>query len=123
MNDNSKTFADVAEVLLNPATRAAVRANPRQYAIDTGMIAADSSVEVKLVVCGSGKMLLPIQTVGAHGVLDSTQLREISGGSTAGSVGSATTASTVGCAVSCFSSAGSLSTAASVGSAACSGES
>ncbi len=58
MNENLAT--DRAQKIFDPQIRAAIRADPRQYAIDNGMIKADASVEIKLVVCGRKQILIPM---------------------------------------------------------------
>ncbi len=77
MNEN---FIAVSRVWFDPDTRRAIRKNPRQYAIDTGMITADSPVQIKLVVSGAEKMSIPIPNVNNADTLSNEQLRNISAG-------------------------------------------
>ncbi len=120
-NADSKTPLYMGE-LFDPSVRDAIRADPRQFAFDQGMIAAaDSSVEIKLVVCEAGQMVIPMQRyIPDMDALDDDQLARIAGGvgvGTAGSVGSSGTAGTISTIGSSFSSASTASTAATIGSA------
>ncbi len=116
MNENS--MIDIAETLLQPEVRGRIRANPRQYAIENGMIEADSTTQIKLVVCVAGQLKIPM--VQASEQLSHNQLENISAGvevNTTGSVGSIGSASTISTVFSCLGSTTSASTVGTMGSA------
>ncbi len=104
MNENS--MIKVAETLLQPEVRAAIRANPRQYAIDEGIIKADSHVEIKLVGGEAEQMFLPLFRADAGHSLSHGQLKNVAAGATTGTVAS----------LGCGSSAGTICTTASTAS-------
>ncbi len=111
---NANSMIKSAETLMQPEVRAGIRANPRGYALANGIIEADSSVEINLVVSEAGKMFIPVFTADANHALSHDQLGKIAGGvqaSTAGSIGS------IGCALCICTCASSASTAGTAGSA------
>ncbi len=100
MNEN---LIAVAQELFDPATRRVIRENPRQYAIDKGMISADSTVQIKLVVSGAGKMAIPILKTDLTGTLNNEQLRSVAAG---GAPSTISTGSTLCSTLLCFGSVG-----------------
>ncbi len=115
MNENSLPMAATAQALFDQDIRRAIRENPRQYAIDQGVIPADSTVEVKLVISEPGQMAIPVFKIGAGSMLSTEQLSNITGGvraSTVGSVLSGGTASTITSTAWCVSSISSVGSAA-----------
>ncbi len=93
---NGKAIPIIAvQELFDADTRRAIRENPRQYAIDKGMIAADSTVQVKIVVSGPGKMLIPILKMSISGTLENEQLRGVVAGFCSGSSNNNNTLSTI----------------------------
>lgn len=106
---------EAGESLLDADVRQAIRDNPRQYAIDNGIIAANSDIEVKLVTNDRHTMHIPLTQEESFNNLSDDQLQSMqaAGISTAGSLGSASTLLTAG---SCASTLGSIGTAGSGGS-------
>lgn len=118
MNTPSNSAADIAQFSLDGDTRRAIIDNPRQYAIDNGLIAADSDVDVKVVVCNRDTMhvaLVHKDMLDAD--LNAEQLDMIQAGngySTVGSAGSAGTISTANGTVGSFSTGGTVGSGGSV---------
>lgn len=104
----------------DPAVRRQVRADPKQYAIDHGIIPADSEVEIRLVVAKPGTMPFPLFKAGEQGAefkLSHDQLQHVqAAGGCNSTVGCISSVSTVSSACSSLSSAGTAGTMASAGS-------
>ncbi len=104
------------ELSLDTEARHAIRNDPRQYAIDKGIITEDSDIEIKLVIGEPGTLHIPLvrtDDIGYGMGVDDLQ-RIQGGGNTTGSLGCATTASTLSTASSCV---GCVSSASTVGTA------
>ncbi len=115
---NTLTDSSLTQSMLDPDTRRDIRNDPRQYAIDNEIIAADSEIEVKLVINGPDTMYVPLAQVEHLSTISSEELLSIqAAGNTNGSVGTATTASSISTLTSTVGSAGSASTAGTAGSA------
>ena len=97
--------------------RHAIRNDPRQYAIDKGIITEDSDVEVKLVVSESGTLHIPLMHTDIGHDIGANELQRIQGGAKCtGTAGCATTASTLSSVTASLSSMSSASTAGTAGS-------
>ena len=103
----------------DPAVRRRIRENPKQYAIDNEVIAADADVEVKMRVNTRDTMYVPIMRMDDSQTLDTRDLQSLqaAGDGTASTVGTVSTASTISCMCSTAGSAGSLSTGGTGGTA------
>lgn len=100
--DNSSAAVGARD-FLDPQVRRAIRAAPRQYAVDHGLIKADSEAEVKVVECAPDTLRIAIvrgDSLGA-GPLGAGDLRAVSA---AGSVSTMSTTSTAGSACTTASS-------------------
>lgn len=100
---NSSAAAVDARDFLDPQVRRAIRAEPRQYALERGLIAADSGAEVKVVECAPDTLRIAIVRGDSldAGPLDAGDLRAVSA---AGSVSTMSTTSTAGSACTTASS-------------------
>jgi len=101
--DNSPAAGIEARDFLDPQVRRAIRAAPRQYAVEHGLVAADSAAEVKVVECARDTLRIAIvrgDSIDA-GPLGSGDLRAVSA---AGSVSTMSTTSTAGSACTTASS-------------------
>ncbi len=113
MNANSNI--EMAATYFKPEVRADIRANPRQYAIDNGIIPADSSIEIKLVACQSKQMFIPVMRNIGDQFMSNDQLKDISAGVKLGSLGTAGSAGSIMCICTCASSIGSVGSAGTAG--------
>jgi len=102
-NSPSATVAVGARDFLDPQVRRAIRAEPRQYAVEHGLLAADSEAEVKVVECARDTLRIAIVRGDsiAAGPLGAGDLRAVSA---AGSVSTMSTTSTAGSACTTASS-------------------
>lgn len=100
-----------ARDFFDPQVRRAIRAEPRQYAVEHGLIKADSEAEVKVVECAPDTLRIAIVRGDsiAAGPLGAGDLREVSA---AGSVSTMGTVSTAGSACTTASSFGTANTLA-----------
>ncbi len=105
--------ASAAQIIFDADVRQAIRNDPRQYAVDNGIITEDSDVEIKLVVNDRHTMHIPLFPEPLPDNLTATQLQDLQGGgvSTAGTVG------TFGCIGTICGTASSAGTGTTVGSA------
>lgn len=104
--------------LIDPAARRRIRANPRQYALDRGMLAADSAAEVKVVVNRRATLYVPIaRPADADSfTVDADDLESLQAAGTASTGGSASSASSAGTLTSTVSTASSTACAGCAGS-------
>lgn len=108
----------VTESLYEREVRQAIRDDPKQYAVDAGIIAAESDAEVRVVESGRGTWHIPLMRVNAGSALNADDLRRLQGGvNTTGSVGTGGTVSTFSTFSGCIGSAGSASTVGTAGTA------
>lgn len=103
-----------ARALLEPEFRGRIRLDPKRYAIDNGLIAADSPAKVKVVTCSRDTMYLAMVRAEQAEALDAGQLEAIQA---AGHVSTAGSAGTVGSLSTATTTAGTILTAGTAGSA------
>lgn len=103
-----------AQALFEPELRRRIQLDPKQYAIDNGLMAADSAAEVKVVTCSRDTMYLPMVRAEQTEALDAGQLEAIQA---AGHVSTAGSAGTVGSLSTATTTAGTILTAGTAGTA------
>lgn len=119
MNQTAQNLS-VAQTLMDPDVRQAIRDNPRQYAIERGFIDADSAVEIKLVTSDRGTLhiaLMPMPE--SDNNLSAEQLQNLQA---AGNTGTISTMGSYGCVGSVGSSISTASTAGCIGTASTAGD-
>ncbi len=99
----------------DPAVRQRIRGDPRQYAIDSGLIAEDADIDIKVVVNASDTMYLPLAHYEPDGFISVEDLQAVQAAGTASTGGTVGSASTFSCFTGC------LGTAGTAGSVACAG--
>ena len=119
MNNPTDSTSTLTQPFRDPAVRRSILSDPRQYALDNGLIAADAEVEVKVMANTADTMYVPMPHLDDFDTLNISDLRTIQAAgrgtaSTAGCGGSASTLSTVS---STYSTASTASTLASGGCA------
>ena len=102
------------QTMFDADVRQALRNDPRQYAIDQGIITEGSDVEIKLVVNDRHTLHIPLFPEPESDDLTEAQLQDLH----AGGVSTVGTAGSLGCVGTACSSASSASSGGSVGSAA-----
>lgn len=108
----------IVEALSDPAARRRIRANPRQYAVETGMLAADSEAAVKVAVNRPGVLYVAIARDNNFDprALSADDLESLQAAGTASTGGSASSASSAGTLTSTVSTASSTACAGCAGS-------
>jgi len=110
-NQAAQTLA-VVESLLEPETRRRIRDNPKQYAVENGIIPAGLDMQVKVVESGRDTLYIPLAAPSDSDELQAADLAAIQGGgpraSTTGS------ASSLGCMFCITTTVGTAGSAASV---------
>jgi len=116
---DAPSFADmkaVTEALYDPGARARIRGNPRQYAIDNGLLDADSRAEVKVVDSARDTLHIPVMRAdSAPPELNTADLESLQAAGTASTGGSASSAGSAGTLTSTVSSASSAACAGCAG--------
>jgi len=121
MNTQPQTAPAPAEqmamlkALSDPAVRRQIRADPRQYALDHGLLAADSATAVEVVVNRPGTLYVPIARADAALELNADDLQAVQAAGSASTAGTASSAATAGTLTT------TVSTASSTGCAGCAG--
>ncbi|MDD9811383.1 MAG: hypothetical protein OXU71_06685 [Gammaproteobacteria bacterium] len=105
-----------ANRLLDPAVRREIRADPKRYALDNGLLAADAAAaEVRVVTSTRDTLYIQLPNPRAFAdTLDAPTLKRIQAAACTGTAGSTTSASTLSTGT---STAGSLSSASTLGTA------
>lgn len=101
----------------DPAVREKIRNDPKQYAIDNGLLGEDSEVEIKLMVNPPNTMYIPLPHTDNTDTLSPDELQAMQAAGTAstgGTVGTASTTSTFAGTLATIGTASSLASAGSV---------
>jgi len=103
------------KALSDPAVRGQIRADPRQYALDHGLLPTDSAAAVEVVVNRPGTLYVPIARADAALELNADDLQAVQAAGSASTAGTASSAATAGTLTT------TVSTASSTGCAGCAG--
>lgn len=103
----------------DPAVRRRIRADPRQYALDNGLLPAGSAAEVRVVVNRRATLYVPIARADWPDsfTVDAADLESLQAAGTASTAGSASTAGTASTITSTVGTLASAATAACAGTA------
>ncbi|MDD9884780.1 MAG: hypothetical protein OXU62_09665 [Gammaproteobacteria bacterium] len=103
--------------MFDPEVRRRIRADPRQYALDNGLIDGASDIEIKVLTNNAATMYLAVSPAASGPAeLSADELQSLSAAGTNSTAGSGSTASTLGTLNSTASSSTTLSTLATGGS-------
>lgn len=104
--------------MFDPEVRRRIRADPRQYALDNGLIAGDADIDIKVLTNRADTLYFAVSPMaGRSAELNAAELQRLSAAGSTSTAGSGGTASTLGTLCSTSSSATTLSTLATGGSA------
>jgi len=104
--------------MFDPEVRRRIRADPRQYALDNGLIDGDADIGIKVLTNRADTMYFAVSPAAARPAeLSAGELQQLSAAGSTSTAGSGSTASTLGTLCSTSSSATTLSTLATGGSA------
>ncbi len=120
MNDNnpdsSMSTGQIIALTLDADFRASLRAKDPETLKMMGYAPTAGKPEVRVVTSSEAITFIPMPLLNASHTIKAGDLANIqAAGTTVGSLGSATTASTLGCGCTCFSTMGSLGCAGTAG--------
>jgi len=108
----------VYRAMFDPEVRRGIRADPRQYAVDNGLIDAQADIDIKVLTNDADTIYLALSPAVSHSAeLNADELQQLSAAGSTSTAGSGSSASTLGTVCTTSSSATTLSTLASGGSA------
>lgn len=105
--------------MFDPEVRRRIRADPRRYALDNGLIAGDADIDIKVLTNAADTMYFAVSPAAGRSAaeLSAGELQRLSAAGSTSTAGSGSTASTLGTLCSTASSSTTLSTLATGGSA------